>query len=463
MSDEIIETFTTKIHALDKKGSGSGVVWRDTGGNKPRKLKLQIPRTLIGEEVAVSVQDPDRKRAKVMPDEIITGHEDRVEPPCPHFELCGGCVWQHWDYNAQLKHKTAEVKRFLADKDFETDLVQDFIGMDEPFNFRNKMEFTFAKDGGLGLHEHGNFRNIIDLDTCLIAGDDTVKVMNIVSRWRADHNLSGYDKDDRTGLLRQLMVRQSQYTEELMVAIFATEGPGDALEEEVADLTGRLVNEFKNLESLMWMENRGIADMAQSERTHILHGRDYIHEEMYGYHYRVWYNTFFQTNPSQAEKLVDFALDMAEVTEEENMLDLFCGVGTFSLPFADRVNSLAGVEIVESSTESAKRNAADNGQDNTYFLAKDARRGMDEILENWGMPDMLMLDPPRQGAGGKVMRRIGRLGADRVIYVSCNPESFADDITWLREAGYTLERVQPVDLFPHSVHVEVVALLRKRK
>lgn len=211
----------------------------------------------------------------------------------------------------------------------------------------------------------------------------------------------------------------------------------------------------------MWMENRNVSDMAQSEKTHILHGRDYIHEEMFGYQYRVWFNTFFQTNPTQAEKLVSLALDMADVSAEETMIDVFCGVGTFSLPFAERVKSLAGIEIVESSIASAKRNAADNDIQNTYFLAKDARRGMDEILETWGIPDLLMLDPPRSGAGGKVMRRIGRLGTNRVVYVSCNPESFADDITWLREFGYELSQVQPVDLFPHSVHVEVVALLEK--
>ena len=143
------------------------------------------------------------------------------------------------------------------------------------------------------------------------------------------------------------------------------------------------------------------------------------------------------------------------------MIDLFCGVGTFSLPFATRVKRLAGIEIVETSIESAKQNAEDNDVTNTYFLAKDARRGIDEVLENWGRPDVIMLDPPRSGAGGKVMRRIGRLQTDRVVYVSCNPETFAKDITWLRDFGYELKIVQPVDLFPHTVHVEVVALLSR--
>lgn len=144
------------------------------------------------------------------------------------------------------------------------------------------------------------------------------------------------------------------------------------------------------------------------------------------------------------------------------MFDLFCGVGTFSLPFAKRVRELAGVEIVESSIESAKRNAEENGIDNTYFLAKDARRGIDEVREKFGQPDLLLVDPPRSGAGGKVMRRIGRAEPKRIVYVSCNPESFASDITELVPFGYELKSVQPVDLFPHTVHVELVALLIKK-
>lgn len=388
---------------------------------------------------------------------------ERTVPACPHFEMCGGCVWQHWGYRYQLDHKTEEVKKFLGRNGFDTTAVNDTIGTGDPWEFRNKMEFTFGRDGALGLHELGNFRNVIDLDTCLIAEQDMVEAMLEVSDWQRAHSLSGYDKDHHAGLLRNLMVRQSQHTKELMLAVFATESPEGALEAPVADLINRITDKFPHVKSLMWMENRDWADITQSEKTHILYGRSYINDEMYGYQYRIWFDTFFQTNPRQAEKLVDLAIEMADAGKDESMIDLFCGVGTFSLPFAERVKSLAGIEIVETSIESAKRNANDNGINNTYFLAKDARRGMDEILKTWGVPDLLMLDPPRSGAGGKVMRRIGRLGTDRVVYVSCNPESFAEDISWLSAYGYELEKVQPVDLFPHTVHVELVSLLRKTR
>ena len=464
IDNEHIEAFTVTIDEMDNKGSGRGYALRDHGGHKPRKLNLAIPQTLRGETVTVEVPNPTRKRANVLPKEIVTAHPDRVTPPCPHFELCGGCVWQHWSYEAQLKEKTKFVKRELKRNNFDSSVVKDAIGMENnPFEYRNKMEFTFGKNGELGMHELGNFRKIIDINTCLIANNEMVDAMLVVSKWARKHNLPGYDKEGHGGLLRHLMVRRSQETEEMMLAIFATEKPEGGLDPLIEELIEELTADFDNMKSIMWMVNTDIADRSQSEDTHLLYGRDYIHDVMYGYKYRTWFDTFFQTNPTQAEKLVELALEMADAKEHERMIDLFCGVGTFSLPFAEKVKELAGIEIVESSIESAKRNALDNGIDNTYFLAKDARRGMEEILETWGIPDLLMLDPPRSGAGGKVMRRIARLGTDRVVYVSCNPETFAKDITWMREFGYELKTVQPVDLFPHTVHVEVVSLLVKKK
>jgi 23S rRNA (uracil1939-C5)-methyltransferase len=206
----------------------------------------------------------------------------------------------------------------------------------------------------------------------------------------------------------------------------------------------------------------GLADRAQSEETHLLSGRDFIYDEMSGYRFRLWFDTFFQTNPLQAQKLVDLALEMAEPKKTEKMMDLFCGVGTFSLPFADKVGSLAGIELVESSIASARRNAEENNVNNTMFLANNAREGIEQMLESFGRPELLLLDPPRSGAGGKVMRKIGRARPERVVYVSCNPDTFATDIKELEAFGYELKTVQPVDLFPQTVHVECVARLERK-
>lgn len=447
-----------EISHLDEKGSGRAEVWRKNELGNPKKLKLTIPMTLPGEKVRVTVDQPERKRRKAMPDEIVEAHQDRTAPPCPHFDKCGGCVWQHWSYSAQLNEKTQHVRHTIESQGFDPKLVQETIGMDEPWRYRNKMEFTFSPEGALGLHEQGNFRKIISLETCLIAGEEMVEAAMEVAKWVKDHKLKGYNKDLHEGLLRHLMVRQSFATGEIMLAIFATESP-EEYQEAVHDLVLRIEQKFPQVKSLLWLENTQWADRTQAEKSHILSGRDFINDEMDGYRFRLWFDTFFQTNPTQAQKLVDLAIEMGKPQKTEKMIDLFCGVGTFSLPFANKVGKLAGIEIVETSIESAKRNAEDNGISNTDFLAKDARKGIDQVLESFGHPELLLLDPPRSGAGGKVMRRIGRSKPQRIVYVSCNPDTFATDLKELEPFGYQLKMVQPVDLFPHTVHVECVALL----
>ncbi|WP_391115858.1 23S rRNA (uracil(1939)-C(5))-methyltransferase RlmD [Psychrobacillus sp. L3] len=458
------ETHVVEIDHIDYKGNGQAVIWFENDkGFKPRKLKLTIPHTLKGESVQVVVDHPDKRRRKAMPIEILAASPERTDAPCPHFELCGGCVWQHWKYEGQLKHKTEQVKNALKREGLDPELVLDTIGMDDPWHYRNKMEFTFSPEGDIGLHEQGNFRKIIPLETCLIAGRNMVDGMLEVGEWVKEFGLKGYDKDAHDGLLRHLMVRESFATGEMMLALFATKTPDGELVSAVENLVERITKKFPNVKSLLWLVNTDWADRAQSEDTHLLAGRDFIYDEMAGYRYRLWFDTFFQTNPKQAQKLVDLALEMGKPKEDEKMIDLFCGVGTFSLPFAARVKELAGIEIVETSIESAKRNAIDNDLHNTTFLARDARRGLDEMHDYFGFADILLIDPPRGGAGGKVMRRIGRSKPKRIVYVSCSPDTFATDVAELLPFGYTLQTVQPVDLFPHTVHVECVAWLELEK
>lgn len=447
---------------MDKNGAGQAVVWHENEKGNSKKLKLTVPETLPGEKVRVTVDKPERRRRKALLEEIIEAHPERVGPACPHFSLCGGCVWQHWQYAGQLQEKTNHVKHALEAQGFEPYLVQDTMGMEDPWHYRNKMEFTFSPDGTLGLHEQGNFRKIISLETCLIAGKKMVEATMDIAKWASDHHLSGYNKDTHEGLLRHLMVRESFATGEMMLALFATEAPDGNLREAASDLIDRIEAKFPEVKSLLWLENRDWADRTQSEKTHVLSGRDFIYDELSGFRYRIWYDTFFQTNPTQAQKLVDLAIEMGQPKKNEKMIDLFCGVGTFSLPFAKQVKELSGIEIVETSIESAKRNAKDNGITNTHFLARDARHGIDEVIDSFGTPELLLLDPPRSGAGGKVMRKIGRAQPERIVYVSCNPDTFATDIKELLPFGYQLELVQPVDLFPHTVHVECCALLIKK-
>ena len=175
------EIYETTINYIDNKGTGRAEVWRDTGQINPKKLKLNIPQTIPGEKVRVTVGQPDRRWTRVFADEILEASPDRIEPQCPHFSLCGGCVFQHWNYSGQLKEKTNQVRKSFAAQGLDQELVNETIGTDSPWRYRNKMEFTFARDGSLGLHEQGNFRNVIDLKTCLIAGEETEATMLEVS------------------------------------------------------------------------------------------------------------------------------------------------------------------------------------------------------------------------------------------------------------------------------------------
>jgi len=453
------ETYTVNIDHLDERGSGQAVVWREHKKGNKRKYKLTIPYTLPGEKVRVNVKYRRKRRWISDVEEVLKQHHERIEPRCPHFARCGGCTWQHWHYEGQLQEKTKRVKEWLASQGFPTHVVQETIGMDEPWYYRNKMELTFREDGSLGFHEQGNFKKIVPIETCFIMSPKMRNAVLEIAQWAKDNDLPGYNKLTHEGLLRHVMVRQSFTTGELMLVIFATKAPEDV--RAIDDLIQRVQKKHPQVKSFMWMENRDVADRTQAENIHVLLGRDFIYDELAGYKYRLWFDTFFQTNPVQAEKLVDIALEVARPQASETMIDLFCGVGTFSLPFANYVKQLTGIEIVEMSIESAKRNSKDNGLLNTFFLAKDARRGMDKVLRDFGSPDLLLLDPPRSGAGGKVMRRIGRSQVNRIIYVSCNPRSFAADIKELEPFGYTLKTVQPVDMFPQTFHTELVSLLEK--
>lgn len=449
-------TFITKIDGFDNRGSGKASIRRENKHGKVKKEKVSIPYTLPGEEVKATLVPPYRKKiARV--EELIYQDPNRVKAECPHFGKCGGCTWQHISYEGQLRYKTLFVKALIKAQGFDESLVADTIPAESEWGYRNKMEFTFGPDGSLGLHELNHYNKIIPLETCLIASDPMVEVTMEVARWAKRHELPGYNKESHEGLLRHLLVRHSRSTDEMMVVIFATE----AAIPEVEELIEIFAEKYPQVKCFQWIINRQLSDSVQADEIELLLGRDFIYDTLAGFRYRLWFDTFFQTNPVQAEKLVELALEMAEPKKDEKMIDLFCGVGTFSLPFAEKVEELAGIEIVDTSIQSARRNAKDNGIDNTKFYTSDARRGLAKVIEEFGVPNLFLLDPPRSGAGGKVMRRIARANPDRIVYVSCNPQSFATDITELVPFGYELQRVQPVDLFPQTNHVELVALLTK--
>lgn len=458
------EVLDVTVTSFDEKGRGFARYFHPPKeeGLQGKQLQLMINRTIPGDRVRVTVPNAKgRRKAVVDYDELLSPSPDRNLNMTEDIEMSGGAPLQYMNYEAQLDYKMNEVANYLEEGGFDTKVLRPILAMDTPKRYRNKMDLTFGINGEIGMHRPGSYRQIIDMKDSILAPEEMVAVKNVVSQWQTDFNLTSYNKDTKEGLLRNLLMRNSFATDELMVVIYGT-ADRDEIESELENLKERLVAEFKSLASFLYAKHTNISDSIQSEQTDIIYGRDFIYDELCGFTYRIWPDTFFQASAEQAERMVQCALDFAEVDENMRVLDLFCGVGTFSLPFAKQAKELAGIEIVESSIQSARRNAKDNGLDNTYFLVSDARRGMKDIQETWGQPDLLVLDPPRSGAGGKVMRAIGRLGTEKIIYISCNPKSLVEDIKRLEEFGYQLSVVQPVDQFAHTMHVETVVLLSRK-
>lgn len=456
------EILDVTINYLNTKGQGVAIHEHPAGpGQTPKKLAIYIPNVVPGDEVRVIVPNAKgRRKAYIDEFELLKASPDRNLNNPIKPTIAGGTPLQYMNYDAQLKYKANLVTTYLETENFDTSLVRPIIGMKNPNHYRNKMDFTFGPNGELGMHQQGNFKNIIDLKESLIAPKTMLEIKEVISKWQHDNNLKGYNKETREGLLRQLMLRQSTATNELMVVLFAMKAPKD-LPYEIKDLVERLRSLFSEVVSIQWIVSTNLSDQMMPEENHILYGQDYINEELNGFHYKLYFDTFFQANSDQAELMVATALEMTEMNQEMRVLDLFCGIGTFSLPFAKAAKELVGIELVEQSILSAKENAENAGLTNTHFFASDARKGLEKLKETWATPDVLILNPPRSGAGGKMMRSIGRYGSDKIIYISCNPKTLADDLKWLKDFGYEFKGAQPIDQFPHTVHVECVVLMEK--
>ena len=455
------EQLEVEVKSLNEQGLGqSSYHFPDTEKGKGRNLKLEIPKALPGDKLLVTVPNArGRKRATLTYDRVIEAAPSRIGG----YELIGpqvgGAPLEFMAYEYQLKFKRELIQNFFARADFDSELVEEVWGMEDPYHYRNKIELSFSKEGELGFFAQGHQYQIVDWQKNILAPEIFMRIKETVQSWQKKWQIAGYDKKSKEGCLRQLLLRQGHQTGEVMVVIFAKE-VSDVYKEARQDLLIRM-QAYDEVKSLMWIKNTEISDRMGADTIEVLAGSDYIIDELAGFHYRLYFDTFFQPNPRQAQRMIHLVSDWANLTEESRIIDLFCGVGTFSLPLAKRAKDLVGIEIVEQSIESAKRNARDNGVTNAHFIARDARHGLAEIEEEWGQANILLLDPPRNGAGGKIMRRIGRLGIDKIIYVSCNPKSLVQDLVWLREFGYKVSKVQPIDQFPHTQHVETIALIQK--
>ena len=382
----------------------------------------------------------------------------RTPPPCPHFGPCGGCVWQHVAYAAQAQAKEDVVRDSLAHLGGVRDAeVRPIIAMADPWRYRNKMEFAFHPDGSLGLHRRGAFDRVVPIETCLLQSDAANGILRLVREFADGAGVSRYNARDHTGLLRQLVIREARATGEIMVALVTTapEVPG------LRALADRLMRAQPRIVGVLHGLNAGPSDGVPLSGVAVLAGRGHIYESLAGLRFRIGLETFFQTNTAQAERLAETVEAFAAPTGAETVYDLYCGVGTFALALARRAARVYGIEVVPAAIEAARENAALNALSNVEFASGDVRKALPELRRRAAPADLIVLDPPRGGAGGRVMRRIVEAAAPRLVYVSCNPTTLAPDLKELVAGGYAIRTVQPLDLFPHTHHVECVVLAER--
>jgi 23S rRNA (uracil1939-C5)-methyltransferase len=434
------------------------------GGNGVARLDgfvVFVRRGLPGDVVRARVTKVKRGFAEALATEVVEPSDLRVDAPCEHFPACGGCRFQDLAYDAQVTAKAAQVRDALARLGGIPDPpLEPIVPAVSPFHYRNKLEYSFTttEEGpALGFHRAGRWDEVLEIRRCWLTTDLGNGIRDAVRDWAREEGLQAYSQEDGTGYLRHLVVREGRNTGQALVQLVTA--PGEKFE------TGYLVEvlrRFPEVRSIHWAVNDSPAEVTNLPTT-LLWGDEAIEEELLGLRFRIRPNAFLQTNTEMAERLYELAIEYAGLTGGETVYDLYCGTGTIGLSMASRALTVWGVDISEESIACALDNMELNGITNAAFFAGNVSQSLEELAERAGPPDVVVVDPPRAGLAGKALRRMARLKAPRVVYVSCNPTTLAGDVKALRaEWGYELVRARPVDMFPHTPHVETVALLERR-
>jgi 23S rRNA (uracil1939-C5)-methyltransferase len=439
-------------------------------------LVVFVPMLIPGDVVDLRVT---RKRKKYLEGRVIRFHkysDDRIEPRCIHFGVCGGCKWQHLPYDLQLRFKEKQVRDNL-NRIGKADLpdIKPIIGSDEIYMYRNKLEFTFSdkrwltkeevesatefeRENALGFHIPGLFDKVLDIKECHLQPSPSNQIRNGVREYALKNQLEFFDLREQKGFLRNLVIRNSLDGKVMVIAVFFCEDVQKRL-----GLLDYLASAFPEITSLMYVINSKRNDSLNDQNPVLYKGENYLVEEMEGLKFRIGPKSFYQTNTRQALKLYKAALGFAGLTGKETVYDLYTGTGTIANFIAGHVGKVIGIEYVEDAVTDAKINSEINNIKNTLFFAGDMKDVLTEqfINEN-GKPDVIITDPPRAGMHEDVVRIIAGAGADRIVYVSCNPSTQARDILLLSE-NYHVAGVQPVDMFPHTHHVENIVLLKRNE
>lgn len=455
----------------------SGIAAEGKAIAKVDDMVVFIPFVVPGDVIDLQLTRKKNKYAEGKPARFIKYSPDRVKAFCEHFGICGGCKWQILPYEEQLKYKQQQVFDNLT-RIGKIDIpeMMPILGSDKTQFYRNKLEFTFSNKkwltqeqiesgisfddinmNAVGFHIPGCFDKVLDIHKCWLQDDISNRIRNFVRQYCFDKGYTFFDLRNRGGLMRTLIVRTSTTGELMLIVVFY-----DDDKEKQEDVLNAIDCEFPQITSLLYIVNQKANDTITDQEVLVWRGNDFIYEEMEGLKYKIGPKSFYQTNSEQAYNLYKITREFAGLTGSELVYDLYTGTGTIANFVARQAKKVIGIEYVEDAIEDAKVNSSINAIDNTLFYAGDMKDILtQDFINEHGRPDVIITDPPRAGMHDDVINTILFAEPNRIVYVSCNPATQARDLSLL-DAKYKVEKVRPVDMFPHTHHVENVVLLSKR-
>lgn len=456
-----------ELEIIDAAFKGKGLA-------KVDGLAVFVPGTTPGDKVRARIikKKKNHREAKLL--EILEPSEHRIDPKCRHANVCGGCSWQHIPYAKQVEYKGQQVKDHITRiGHMDGDIVKPAIASEEEFYYRNKMEYSISARRWLteeeiksdeyvddsafaaGLHAPGRFDKILNLKECHLQVPESYQILDFIRNYCIEHDIEPYDTLENTGFMRHIMIRNSHHTDDFMVNLVTYQDDQDVME----DLKEALLKEFPFITTIVNNVNDTKSPTAAGRYEKVLYGPGFIVDQIGYFTFKIHPNAFFQTNTAQAEKLYDVAKDFAEIKDDDIVYDLYCGVGTLSLYMSRKAKHVLGIELVDVAVQNARFNAKENEVDNVSFIKGDMKDVFtQDIVDEYGAPNVLITDPPRAGMHPDVVKRLCELKVPRIVYVSCNSSTMARDLKELKEI-YDIEVVQPVDMFPQTYHIEAVAKL----
>ncbi len=443
--------YEVKIESVTSEGMGVGHI---------DGFCVFVSQTVTGDKVKVLILKVKSGYAYAKVTEFIEKSKYRTEPVCPAFSKCGGCQLMHIDYDYQL-----EVKRNIIDDALSRIggldcKVSYMIGADNQLRYRNKMIFPIGKDKNnkpvCGFYKERS-HDIVSLDDCFLGGEINKKIVSCIMDFVKENRISVYDEIKHTGTLRRIFIREGFHTKQVMIVISVNDKKLKNSDKLVAVLTELSAD----VKSIILNINTKKTNAVLGDKNILLFGSEVIEDYLCGMKYEISPYSFFQINPVQTQKLYDTAIDFAQITKNDYVMDIYCGIGTISLATAKKAKEVVGIEIVEQAIINARKNAERNGVENVRFYAKDASEIVPELIKNGERPDVVILDPPRKGSDEKTLSAIAYAKPERIVYVSCNPATLARDLKFLTQNGYEVKKVCGADMFCQTVHVESVVMMSK--